>query len=85
MNKSEFEAKLKAIPETAPDAEDKQALRRIAAATDKSTAPLSKTVELRSGQISLRLPRTLHTDLAHRAELEGISLNQYILYILAQN
>ena len=36
-----------------------------------------------SGKLTVRMPRTLHRDLTLEAELENVSLNQYITYILA--
>lgn len=36
-----------------------------------------------SGNISLRIPKSLHSDLYEESQNEGISLNQYLLYILA--
>ena len=33
-------------------------------------------------RLTLRLPETLHQQLAHLAEGEGVSLNQYIVYAL---
>ena len=38
----------------------------------------------KSGKISLRIPKSLHTKLTEQARLEGVSLNQYCLYKLAQ-
>jgi len=38
-----------------------------------------------SGQFKLRLPKSLHKQLAEQALIEGISMNQYCLYLLAQN
>jgi predicted HicB family RNase H-like nuclease len=35
------------------------------------------------GDIKSTLPKTLHARLAHEAEKEGISLNQYALYRLS--
>ncbi len=35
-------------------------------------------------RLTLRLPETLHQQLAHLAEGEGISLNQYIVYALTK-
>ena len=35
-------------------------------------------------RLTLRLPETLHQQLAHLAEGEGISLNQYIVYALTR-
>jgi antitoxin HicB len=36
-----------------------------------------------SGKFLLRIPRTLHEVLAHRAEEEGVSLNQFVSAALA--
>ena len=38
-----------------------------------------------SGQFKLRLPRSLHRTLALHAKQEGISMNQYCLYLLTKN
>lgn len=38
-----------------------------------------------SGRITLRTPKSLHRTLAKKAEEEGVSLNQYLLYIVSQN
>ena len=38
-----------------------------------------------SGQFKLRMPKSLHRDLAIHAKREGISMNQYCLYLLARN
>lgn len=37
-----------------------------------------------SGNIKLRLPKTLHESLVEAAKLEGISLNQYCIYALSE-
>ncbi len=37
------------------------------------------------GRFSLRLPESLHRQLEMMAEVEGIALNQYIIYALAQH
>ncbi len=37
-----------------------------------------------SGRILLRMPRSLHRDLADRSRLEGVSLNQFIVTALAR-
>lgn len=36
-----------------------------------------------SGRIVLRIPRSLHKSLKEAAQLEGVSLNQYMLYKLS--
>lgn len=38
-----------------------------------------------SGQFKLRIPRSLHRQLAERSKMEGISMNQYCLYLLSRN
>lgn len=38
-----------------------------------------------AAQMPLRIPARLHEDLKFAAESQGISLNQYCLYLLAQN
>lgn len=38
-----------------------------------------------SGQFKLRIPKSLHRDLARHASAEGISMNQYCLYLLSMN
>ncbi len=36
------------------------------------------------GRLSLRLPESLHHQLSTQARHEGVSLNQYLVYLLAQ-
>ena len=38
-----------------------------------------------SGQFKLRIPKSLHKSLAEHAKNEGISMNQYCLYLLSKN
>lgn len=38
-----------------------------------------------SGQFKLRLPKSLHRSLAEHSKKEGISMNQYCVYLLARN
>ena len=38
-----------------------------------------------SGQFKLRLPKSLHKSLAEHSRAEGISMNQYCVYLLARN
>lgn len=49
---------------------------------DEIPAPLSS--EQYSGKFLMRVPKTLHRELARRAELEGVSLNQFVLSALAR-
>ena len=38
-----------------------------------------------SGQLKLRMPKSLHRSLSINAKKEGISMNQYCIYLLSQN
>ena len=38
-----------------------------------------------SGQFKLRIPRSLHKSLAEHSKREGISMNQYCVYLLSRN
>ncbi|MGN0658816.1 MAG: type II toxin-antitoxin system HicB family antitoxin [Emergencia sp.] len=43
------------------------------------------SLERYSGQFKLRLPRSLHKMLAEHSRREGVSMNQYCVYLLAHN
>ena len=56
------------------------------AAMDSGLAiPEPDTVDQYSGQFKLRLPRSLHRQLVQQSKREGISMNQYCVYLLSQN
>ena len=38
-----------------------------------------------SGQFKIRMPKSLHRSLSVNAKKEGISMNQYCIYLLAKN
>ena len=42
-------------------------------------------LEKYSGQFKLRIPKSLHRSLTEHARQEGISMNQYCVYLLAKN
>ena len=42
-------------------------------------------VEDYSGQFKLRIPRSLHRSLAEHSQRQGISMNQYCVYLLSRN
>lgn len=42
-------------------------------------------IENYSGQFKLRIPKSLHRSLAEHSKREGISMNQYCLYLLSTN
>lgn len=43
------------------------------------------SLESYSGQFKLRLPRSLHRALAEHSRQEGVSMNQYCVYLLSKN
>lgn len=47
--------------------------------------PEPKSAEEYSGQFKLRMPRSLHKELAERSKREGVSMNQYCVYLLTHN
>ncbi|MCM3746179.1 toxin-antitoxin system HicB family antitoxin [Paenibacillus pasadenensis] len=51
---------------------------------DPIPEPVSGPDERYSGKFNLRLPKSLHRQLSETADLEGVSLNQYILFRLSQ-
>ncbi len=44
-----------------------------------------ESLESYSGQFKLRLPKTLHKTLAEDSKKEGVSMNQYCVYLLSKN
>ena len=67
------------------NAEDAK-LAWITAALDEGIAiqePAS--IDDYSGQFKLRIPKSLHKALAEHSRREGISMNQYCLYLLSKN
>ena len=81
-----FEKKLLSIQEEAPDDLDLAMIAEAERENDGSTVDLQEYMnELSqySGKLSLRVPRSLHKELAEAAKMEGVSLNQYALYKLA--
>ena len=56
-----------------------------AALEDGLAIPAPDSLEAYSGQFKLRLPRSLHRALAEHSQREGISMNQYCVYLLSKN
>jgi antitoxin HicB len=46
--------------------------------------PIPEPQQEYSGKILVRMPKSLHQQLAFKAEEEGVSLNQYMLYKLSK-
>ena len=57
----------------------------IAAMEEGITIPEPVSEEEYSGQFKLRIPKSLHKSLAEHSKAEGISMNQYCLYLLTKN
>lgn len=57
----------------------------IAAIESGCEIPEPNLIEDYSGQFKLRLPKSLHKELAEKSKYEGISMNQYCLYLLSKN
>ena len=86
MERREFEAKLKQLPVEEPDEIDCAMLAEAEEMDDGTTITLEelkRNLEGYSGKLVLRIPRSLHRELKEAAEIEGVSLNQYMLYKLA--
>jgi RNA polymerase sigma-B factor len=49
-----------------------------------SSSPAEERARSHSGRLLLRMPKTLHAELAARSDKEGVSLNQYIVSALAR-
>ena len=52
---------------------------------DGREIPLPNEIAKYSGQFKLRLPKSLHRSLAEHSRQEGVSMNQYCVYLLAKN
>lgn len=58
----------------------------IAAALEEGVAiPEPTSYDDYSGQFKLRLPKSLHKLLADQSKEEGVSMNQYCVYLLSMN
>jgi len=86
LSKEEFLKKVKTTPTTEPDEWDLKLLTEIDAETDSTTIPLETMQAQRecSGKIALRIPKELHYKLLKRAKANGVSLNQFLVYKLAE-
>lgn len=79
-------AEINARGSEALTSEETASLAAAEAMDDGSTISLEdfqRELEDYSGRLVLRIPRSLHKHLKEEAEIEGVSLNQYMLYKLA--
>lgn len=73
------------LSEALSNAEEAKREWLIAAMEEGYPIPEPASDEEYSGQFKLRIPKSLHRQLAMQSKREGISMNQYCLYLLSQN
>lgn len=73
------------ISEAIANAEDAKRAWLEAALEDGIPIPKPNDLEEYSGQFKLRIPKSLHKSLAEHSKREGISMNQYCVYLLSKN
>ena len=89
MNDRELEMRLAEINAREPEEPTEEDLAAIRAAEAEpgeyiTLEDFKREMEGYNGRISLRIPRSLHKKLKESAAVEGVSLNQYVLYKLAK-
>ena len=88
MTEKEISERFAAINGREPEKPDEADVRAIKAAEREdgavSLTEYRQQLEQYSGRIVLRIPRSLHKQLKEAAMMEGVSLNQYMLYKLAR-
>ncbi len=67
------------------NAEDAKKTWLEAVLEDGGEVPEPDSLKDYSGQFKLRIPKSLHRSLAEHSKREGISMNQYCLYLLSMN
>ena len=72
------------IDEAVHNAEDAKREWLTAALEDDIDIPVPDDDNDFSGQFKLRIPKSLHRQLAFNAKREGVSMNQYCVYLLSQ-
>ena len=80
-------AEIDARPSEVMTAEEAASLAAAEAENDGTTVTLEElkaSLDGYSGRLVLRIPRSLHKALKEEAEIEGVSLNQYMLYKLSK-
>ena len=73
------------VDEAYRNAEDAKFEWLTAALEEGISIPEPDSIEDYSGQFKLRLPRSLHRQLALQSRREGVSMNQYCVFLLSQN
>ena len=89
MSAAEIEKRFAGINSKTPELltdEEAASLAKAEAINDGTTVSLEafkQELEGYSGKLVLRIPRSLHKLLKEEAEIEGVSLNQYMIYKLS--
>ena len=73
------------VEEAYRNAEDAKFEWLTAAIEEGISIPEPDSIEDYSGQFKLRIPRSLHRQLALQSRREGVSMNQYCVFLLSQN
>ena len=73
------------IADVIANAEDAKKEWIMAAIEENIKIAEPESAESYSGQFKLRLPKTLHKTLAEDSKKEGVSMNQYCVYLLSKN
>ena len=73
------------VEEACRNIEDAKHEWLLAAIEEGIAIPVPDSIDDYSGQFKLRLPKSLHRQLALQSKREGVSMNQYCVYLLSQN
>ena len=73
------------VEQAVANAQDAKKAWLEAALEDGAEIHEPDSLEGYSGQFKLRIPRSLHRSLAEHSQREGISMNQYCVYLLSKN
>ncbi len=89
LTAAEIEKRFAAINAREPENLSAEEAASLAAAeamddgTSVSLETLKRELDGYSGRLVIRIPRSLHKLLKEEAEIEGVSLNQYMIYKLS--
>ena len=73
------------ISDAVNNAEDAKKEWFLAAIEENIEIAEPKSADSYSGQFKLRIPKSLHKTLVEDSKKEGVSMNQYCVYLLAKN
>lgn len=73
------------ITDAVNNAEDAKKAWLLSAIEEHIKIAEPESAQSYSGQFKLRIPKTLHKTLVEDSKKEGVSMNQYCVYLLAKN